>query len=273
MPQDAPGLAPTLKYGWSLKSDPANPQSAFNQVMAAPVVGDIDGDGIPEIIFSSFSAATDSLYDSPGVLRVLDGRTGALKASLSTPGLAPFGSTTPLLIDLAGDGTKQIIYTTDGATLFDFNGDGKPEIIYGDQNFLRIFDAANGDVLFKVPNPSATLMEYPVVADVDGDGDSELVVVTNNIFNNDPNVPTFYGDATAAERAAIDAVPPGVRVFKAATDAAWMPTRAVWNQYSYFINNVTDDLKAVSSTPNTAASGANLFRQNLLSEFKDACAK
>lgn len=47
----APGLAPVEKYRWNHQQS-INPQ--YNQVITTPVVGDIDNDGFPEIVFSSF---------------------------------------------------------------------------------------------------------------------------------------------------------------------------------------------------------------------------
>ena len=44
--------------------------------MSAPMAADIDGDGIVEIVFNSWSGGS---YQGNGVLRILNGKTGELK--------------------------------------------------------------------------------------------------------------------------------------------------------------------------------------------------
>src|SRR3954453_18023139 len=66
-----------------------------------------------------------------------------------------------------------------GSTVFDFEGDGKAEVIYGDECFLWVFDGQTGAGRFAAPHTSFTGTEASLVADVDGDGRSEIVMVTN----------------------------------------------------------------------------------------------
>ena len=66
-----------------------------------------------------------------------------------------------------------------GASAFDFQGDGVAEVIQQDECFARVYDGATGAVQLQIMNSSATIHEYPLVADVDGDGNSEFVVVAN----------------------------------------------------------------------------------------------
>ena len=91
----------------------------FNQVMSSPVVGDIDGDGVPEVLFTTFTQETDShfrdvddksIYDSNGVLRVIDGRDGSPKFSVGSRELSPLGDISPLIVDIDGDGLSEIVY-------------------------------------------------------------------------------------------------------------------------------------------------------------------
>ncbi|MEM6672476.1 MAG: VCBS repeat-containing protein [Planctomycetota bacterium] len=135
-----------------------------------------------------------------------------------------------------------------GSSLFDFNGDGAAEVIYGDQDFLFVYRGApanDGDqVIFQSAKTSGTWCEYPLVADVDADGAAEIVDIRNG-----------------AQR--------GIRVF---TDPAerWVATRRVWNQHTYHITNVGDDLSIpVVEAPNwLTPSGEpfNSFRQNTLAD-------
>jgi hypothetical protein len=67
-----------------------------------------------------------------------------------------------------------------GVSGYDINADGIYEVLYADEVRLRIFDGATGDILYENTNhSSATLWEYPVVADVDGDGSAEIVIASN----------------------------------------------------------------------------------------------
>ena len=119
-----------------------------------------------------------------------------------------------------------------GCTLFDFNGDGKAEIVYRDEQYVYIINGTNGT---NYQNPqrciSRTNREYPIVADVDADGSTEICVTCGfddvqswNNFNN-------LGYSQYSH----------VRVFKSASEP-WVPARRVWNQHGYFVVNVNDDL-------------------------------
>ena len=60
--------------------------------------------------------------------------------------------------------------------MFDFEGDGRAEILYNDELFFRVYDGRTGALLVQQANPSTTLFEYPVVADIDNDGRAEVVI-------------------------------------------------------------------------------------------------
>ncbi len=122
-----------------------------------------------------------------------------------------------------------------GCTLFDFNGDGKAEIVYRDERFLYIIDGLDGSIYSQVNCSSRTNREYPIVADVDADGSTEICVtcavddVSAADFNN------FVNNNNALR------TPGQVRVFKSASEP-WVPARRVWNQHGYFVVNINDDL-------------------------------
>lgn len=158
---------------------------------------------------------------------------------------------------IAGSVTQDCSSLVTGITSFDFNGDGKPEIIYGDEQFLRIYEMdKSGElkIVWSTINPSGTLREYPVVADVNGDGYAELVVVANNYA-----VSGLY--KVEADKAVAQNIT-GLRVFKPSTAGSWMPSRKVWNQHAYFSSHINDDLTANASTMLNSVSGKS-FNVNL----------
>lgn len=62
-----------------------------------------------------------------------------------------------------------------GLTLFDFNQDGKSEIVYRDVEKIYIYDG-DANPLYSYPCYAGTGTEYPVVADIDLDGEAEIVI-------------------------------------------------------------------------------------------------
>ncbi len=169
--------------GWSI----ANPLGT-NPRGGPPAIGDFDGDGAPEIALASGDAI--GVFDSNGLLL------------WSQP--------------IADSSQHQ------GVSAFDFDGNGELEVIFADQDALFIFAGSDGEVLSTFSDHSSSgLEEFPVVADVDADGMSELIVASNNHQSSDG------GWA-------------GITVLSSASDS-WATARPVWNQHAYFISNVGDN--------------------------------
>jgi len=105
-------------------------------------------------------------------------------------------------------------------TAFDFLGDGGAEAMYADEQSLFVFDDTGTPVL-TVPRSSKTLIEYPVVADVDDDGSAEIVVVSASNWDEVQTAPT-------------------VQVIRDAEDR-WIQARRIWNQHTYHVTNVRED--------------------------------
>jgi hypothetical protein len=118
-----------------------------------------------------------------------------------------------------------------GATVYDFNGDNFAEIVYRDEEHLRILYGGSAPFppgvdaernWHKEACWSITADEYPVVADVDNDGETEITVtgrLSFNSINSRGRIHVYESDA-----------------------GPWLPCRNVWNQYNYFVVNVNDDL-------------------------------
>ena len=117
-----------------------------NSGLSIPYAGDLNGDGKPEIVFNG-KAMFAYYYDpaSPGNMHQLHNHT-------------PFSETV-------------------GFTVFDFNQDNKMEIVYRGDEKLYIVD---GETLQNLCTPwqtySGTVTECPVIADVNGDGQAELII-------------------------------------------------------------------------------------------------
>ena len=120
-----------------------------------------------------------------------------------------------------------------GSTLFDFNQDGIAEIVYRDETMLRIIDGSGATPSVKATFNnvrSGTMREYPVVADVDGDGQAEILVTgwTGNASNHPAGAEARRGP---------------IRIFKSGSESSpWAPARKVWNQYMYNSVNINEDL-------------------------------
>jgi hypothetical protein len=133
-----------------------------------------------------------------------------------------------------------------GCTLFDFNGDGQSEIIYRDEKYVYIIDGVAGKISDQKPCVSRTNREYPIVADVDNDGNTELCVTCRTAdFYPTPGVtdPTdpHYNDTDFNKFCNEAFGNAQVRVFRSAGEP-WVPARKVWNQHGYFNVNVNDNL-------------------------------
>ncbi|MBO0933226.1 FG-GAP-like repeat-containing protein [Fibrella aquatilis] len=129
------------------------------------------------------------------------------------------------------------IVTTDnsgqtGITAFDLNGDGTQELVYNDEQNIRVI---NGDLaapvnLASYPSGTATWMEHPVVADVNGDGAAEFVCVTAGAV-------AMVGE---------------LRMFKSGGGAPWQPARTIWNGRGYRYVSINDDLSIPAQEQNIA---------------------
>lgn len=118
-----------------------------------------------------------------------------------------------------------------GCTLFDFNGDGKTEVVYRDEQWLYIIKGDDGSIFTQQRCISRTNVEYPIVADVDADGSTEICVPCGT---DDALAWANFNDLSYSENSQ-------VRIFKSGGEP-WVPARRLWNQHGYFNVNVNDDL-------------------------------
>ncbi|MSP70745.1 MAG: hypothetical protein EXR76_00885 [Myxococcales bacterium] len=196
----------------------------------APNVADFDGDGLPEIgtAGSHFYAVFDlQCVGEP------------LPVGCESPGVR----WTKAVRDTSSGST--------GSTTFDFEGDGRVEVVYNDECFLRVYDGDTGAVRLAVANTTGTLIEAPIVLDVDGDYNSEIVLGSDRGFPcADPDPDT----GTPARQTF------GITVVKDVTDR-WVHSRPIWNQNAYSITNVNQD-GTIPPRPEVNWERFNSFREN-----------
>ena len=195
-----------------------------------PTIADFNGDGIPDVGLAGGIAYV-----------VFDG------AKLMDPTVA--GAATILWSDTTTDCSS----AATGSSVFDFQGNGMAEAVYSDEEYLRIYDGTTGNVIWKTCNTTGTLIEYPVIADIDNDGHADIVVVSNAYASG--NAEYQCNDGTNLAQA-------GVRVFSDANNT-WVRTPPVWNEHAYHVTNVTPDGTIPQhELPNYEQPGLDNFRQN-----------
>lgn len=217
---------------------------------------DNDGDGDICVIGASHDAFNTAQHYIDTY--VWDGQTSALiaydrrHAARYTSYTGWHTTSIPFAGDINGDGLVEIIYNqeedgmivysydssvaghmrlihrhesfaeTAGFTVFDFNMDGRSEIVYRGDHYLNIVDGITFDNLSTPINMvSVTMTEYPVVADVNGDGSAEIIIT----YTDSRYKPTGW-----------------VGVYGSANGEIWSSARSVWNQWAYNSININDDM-------------------------------
>jgi hypothetical protein len=210
-----------LEHDGKIKYGPIRPFSDWANPLCwskPAAVHDFDGDGIADLVASACL--------NYGVVKVLP---DTLQLMWSVP-----------VDDLSGLASS---------TAFDFLGRGIANAVYGDMESLVVLDGKTGAQDLKTPRSSGTLIEYPVVADVDNDQSADIVVVSNK-----------YSDAYKHT----------VEVLQDA-QKRWIPARRIWNQHAYHVTNVRED----GTIPKQMAHSwtkLNTFRTNSQVELGADCA-
>jgi len=208
----------------------------------APTVADFDGDGVPEFA----TAGREGYY----VLSLkCDPRNKAPQCDQSSNFGALWKKTTQ-------DQSSGVT----GSSVFDFNGDGVAEVVYRDECWLRVYNGPDGKTLFAVPVTSGTVFELPVIADVDNDGHADIVVSADSEFERVSDQ-QYCPQSEAETGATFTGAKDGVFVFRDPMNR-WMPSRALWNEHSYHITNINDDLTVPTMEDDNWRSWNN-YRQNV----------
>ena len=163
-------------------------------------VDDIDGDGLPEIVFGT--------YFNDESFHALNAENGTELWSFFTDGC---NDASPVIADVDLDGELEVIaaasspyhlYCLDGATgiiewststgypncidsppaVADVDGDGKPEVVLGTFNgYVFCFNGENGSIAWQCSlGTDSAIQTCPNILDVDCDGDLDVVVAQWN---------------------------------------------------------------------------------------------
>jgi len=162
--------------GWPVTPPPpASPLVFRNDIDSSPALGDITGDGLPEIVALSDNGVVYA-YHHNGV-PVAGFPFVAPRATFFTPVPSSANSGSPVIADLDGNGVADIAVGMTNGRVYGLNGSGS--LLPGFP--LRLPPGAD-------PNGTAgdgdDILSAPVVADVDGDGLLEMGVVFHNGTDN-----------------------------------------------------------------------------------------
>lgn len=198
-------------YVWDVHNNTVLGSTTVSQTgtgKSIPLVADIDGDNNMEIVIQS---------------RVSGNKVQAYKFNRNT-------GTFSMMWDIAVDEDSY----SNAATTFDFNQDGDMEVLLTDQSSIKILNGATGALLTQLSFGECTVMQYPIIADVDADGNAEIAICGQ-----------FGAGHTNS----------GHLVVFSSSTVPWAPARKVWNQYMYNVTNINQDL----SVPTYLFNNATVF--------------
>lgn len=154
-----------------------------DRIVATPAVGDIDGDGDPEIASGSSEVYGASGVENEATAYVIDGRTGEVVPGWPQP---LFGLTVnvlpvvgrgvvanPMMADLDFDGTLEISFDTISTQGWIFRHDGTPYRTTSHQG--RMNNIVFGELSDSTDSPAYILMNNGAFANIDGAGGLDMV--------------------------------------------------------------------------------------------------
>ena len=190
----------TEEWSWTSSSL----QSSFRNISATPVVADLTGDGVADIVFVTYAGGSTNV----AYLRAVDGATQKELFTADDFNWRVYGLATPALGDLDANGVVDIVaiddsrrevmafewdaaaselrfkwkspvldFITQGAvSIADLEGDGQAEILYGRQVL-----ESDGTLRWTGSSPRRGHIFSPLSVAVDLDDDGVLEVVTGDV--------------------------------------------------------------------------------------------
>ncbi|GJM09837.1 MAG: hypothetical protein DHS20C11_21130 [Lysobacteraceae bacterium] len=200
---------------------------AFDTLGVPIALGDVDDDGLSDVLLANNSFG-------PGFLQVLNGIDGSLKWQYPAMGEAGinFNKLAPTVFDLDRDGATEVV-------LFDSD------------RVIHLLNGSDGTLIdtYDFGLDSGSSIGFPIFADIDQDGASELVLAGSFEFGT--------GTSTVAW------------VFEGPNDD-WKPAGSIWNQQNFHVTNINPDGSVPQfEQPHWLVPGLNQNRVNgLLPELR-----
>ncbi|MBN1205142.1 MAG: choice-of-anchor A family protein [Myxococcaceae bacterium] len=156
-PPFTPNFEPELQWQWTGSQILTN----HKQVMMTPVVVELNGDGIPDVVFNSFSGNN---YIDNGVMRAISGDDGHELWTVTSTSYEVRGAASIAAGDIDGDGEVELCTVPEtGIGVICFNHDGSLKL--------------------RSTSSSASNWGGPSLADLDGDGTVEIID-GNTVYSN-----------------------------------------------------------------------------------------
>ena len=210
-----PGDILAINHDGTILWEASRPGVSGNSLAnSAPMTAaDVNGDGYADVLRTN-PPDTD-------LFEVLDGRDGSTLWSKNVP--TRFSGATA--IDLDRDGFLEVVLFSEDLNLYVWDGrDGTDKGVF--------------DVPGAIVRPGAN--SVPVFADVDADGQAELVLSVDGSIGTTP----------------------AVIVLESPNDD-WPPMRSIWNQMRYHVTNINDDLSVPAiQQPHWLLPGLNRYMVN-----------
>jgi hypothetical protein len=194
--------------GQAFKSGEVSPDASHDAILASPAVGDIDHDGVPEVVVADFEGKL-YVFNADGTLKFKREANPAYSGKPLTQfdnvrqghrfrtqhGF--FGSPVLANLDASKDGKLDIIAANMDRHVYAWDASGAQvpgfPVTVVDRSKITAIDPVTNAPTFKpdatIGNPlnQGAIIDTPAVADITGDGKPEIIVGTNEEYpaNND----------------------------------------------------------------------------------------